>query len=68
MFELPWFQPKAGTRIRLRIKIHNQYALAKVSEAGTKIHRSRRLANAAFLIGDSKDTSIPGGRHSFVGS
>ena len=41
--------------VALRVEIDQQYALAMRRNSGRQIHRGRRLADAALLIGDAKN-------------
>src|SRR5579875_1775216 len=49
---------KAGRRVSLRIEVDQQHALARGGERGRKIDRGRRLADAAFLVGDGDDAGF----------
>ena len=44
-------------RIALRIKVDDENAAPELSQPGGKIDRRRRLADAAFLIGDTEDSA-----------
>jgi len=48
-------QPKRAGRVRLRIKIDKQNAMAQFRERSAKVHSRRRFADASFLISDRDD-------------
>ena len=47
-----------GGRVRLRVEIDEQHALARLGEAGADVDGGRRLPDAALLVRDCVD---PGG-------
>src|SRR6266699_6297128 len=61
-------QPKRAGRVRLRIKIDKQNAMAQFRERSAKVHGCSRFADAAFLVSyrddfHSKLRIVPGLRH-----
>ena len=46
---------EARSRVRLRVEVDDQTALAGLGEAGCEVHRRRRLADAALLVRDCVD-------------
>jgi hypothetical protein len=60
-------QTKRTGRVRLRIEIDKQNAIAQFRERSAKVHGRRRFADAAFLVSNRNDfhsglrllTSVP---------
>src|SRR6266487_1852203 len=48
-------KPKRAGRVRLRIEIDKQNAIAQFRERSAKVHSRRRFADAAFLVSDRDD-------------
>ena len=51
----PFTEP--GGRIRLRVEVHDESALAGLGQTGREVDRGRRLSDAALLIRDRVDAS-----------
>jgi hypothetical protein len=49
----------AGGRVALRIEVHDEHAALHRDEAGGEVHRRRRLADPALLVGDREDARHP---------
>ena len=51
------FEPHVDGQMALGIEVDQEDALAELSERASEIHRGRRLANPAFLVGDCDDST-----------
>jgi hypothetical protein len=53
--QLALVDARAHRGVALRVEVHHQHTLAFEGEAGGEVHRGRGLADAAFLVRDTKD-------------